>query len=60
MCVCVFDRGGGSAEQGRRDFAEVSDGLSQSLQLSVESHGLQIESPDTTAQEHSTLVTALA
>ena len=60
VCVCVFGRGGGSVEEGRRQFAEVRDGLSQSQQLFVESHGLQLESPDTMAQEKATLVTSLA
>lgn len=46
MCVCVWR---GSVEEGRRQFAEVRDGLSQSQQLSAESHGLQLESPDTMA-----------
>lgn len=61
--MCVWQRrggwGGGSGEEGRRQFAEVRDGLSQSLQLFVESHVLQLESPDTMAQENATLATYL-
>lgn len=60
VCLAEGEGGGGSVEEGRRQFAEVRDSLSQSLQLSAESHGLQLESPDTMAQENSTLVTALA
>lgn len=37
MCVC---------EEGQKLHAEVTDDLSQSLQLFVESHGLQLGSPD--------------
>ncbi len=57
--MCVW-QGGGSVEEGRRQLAEVREDLSQSLQLFVESHGLQLESPDTMAHENATLVTSLA
>lgn len=50
FCVCVCE-GGGSIEEGHSQYAEVTDDLSQSLQLSAKSHGLQLESPDTTAQK---------
>lgn len=48
MCVCVWRRGGGGW---LRQYAEVTDDLSQSLQLFVQSHGLQLESPDTVPKE---------
>lgn len=60
VCMCVFGRGVVVWRRGWRQFAEVIDGLSQSLQLFVESHGLQLESPDNIAQENTTLVTSLA
>lgn len=59
MCVCVLGNGGGIVEDGRRQSAEVTHDLSQSLQLFVESHGLQLETPDTMAQENATLVASL-
>lgn len=49
LCVCVF--GGGGEGGWLRQYAEVTDDLSQSLQLFVQSHGLQLESPDTVPKE---------
>lgn len=49
VCVCVWRRGGGGGWL--RQYAEVTDDLSQSLQLFVQSHGLQLESPDTVPKE---------
>lgn len=47
--MCVF--GGGGGRGWLRQYAEVTDDLSQSLQLFVQSHGLQLESPDTVPKE---------
>lgn len=48
VCVCVWRRGEGGW---LRQYAEVTEDLSQSLQLFVQSHGLQLESPDTVPKE---------
>lgn len=39
----------GGVEEGRRQFAEVSGGFSQSQLAFLESHGFQLESPDNMA-----------
>lgn len=51
LCVC---------EEGQKLHAEVTADLSQSLQLFVESHGLQLGSPDTMRQEDGALVSSSA
>lgn len=48
MCVTAKGRGG-VVEEGRRQLAEVREGLSQSQLVFLESHGFQLESPDNMA-----------
>lgn len=47
--MCVMAEVGGVMRRGRRQFAEVREGLSQSQRVFRQSHGLQLESPDNMA-----------